>query len=104
MKTDGKFHKGCTAAGAVYLVAIEDVDAVTALTKMHIHHGKTLLFVYSAIILAFLPKEVNNLQNNSNDKKRPGTRTCCHILLGIGGKVRFSLKYWFYDGIMLQNC
>ena len=69
MKTDGKFHKGRITSGTAYFMAVEDMNAVAVFTKMHIHHGKTLLFVYSAIILSFLPKEVNKLQNNSSDKK-----------------------------------
>ena len=33
-----------------------------------------------------------------------GNGEICRICVGIGGKVRFFLKYCFSDGIIPQNC
>lgn len=76
LKGDGELHKRGAAAGTVCFVTVQYMDMVAVFTKVHIHHNKILL--PPAVILAFLPKEVNKLQNNSNDKKR------VQVKMGVG--------------------
>ena len=80
-------------------MTVQDMNSVTVFTVMQIHHGKSP----PAIILSPLLVQVNGRPAGFARQKKCGNGEICRICVGIGGKVRFFLKYCISDGIIPQK-